>query len=198
MKKIVLFTVMLMVTLSASLAAEGLFTVHADFSVAFGSVETDYTEKPLKVMGYGIGESMNMQTAMTKARAEAIEQIGRQAAGVDFFYRTTEYSVVLEYFFREEVSGATIREIVPLPADGRIHKVLAIAGVETPVVVPVSGKVLPVSLKQSGDDIERIITGMMKAAIVKAAGMTDGPVNRGIIYLSNLKVTLNEYDRSIQ
>ncbi|TFG64001.1 MAG: hypothetical protein E4H36_04130, partial [Spirochaetales bacterium] len=89
MKKILCFMFVLLTAAVCSIPAQeapagGMFTVSADFSIAFGSVESDYTEKPIMIMGYGLGESTNMSMATARAGNSAREQIGKQAAGVNF------------------------------------------------------------------------------------------------------------------
>lgn len=201
MKKTAVF-MFLMYTVSAggllAQAASGMFTLSADFSISFGSVETEYTEAPLKITGYGIGESVNLQTAAAKARAEAYEQMGKQAAGVDFRYRKTDSSVTLEFFFTELVTGAQVISSTVLPKQGNVSRVFVVAGVEMPVVLPKGGKFNTIRIEGTGDDIDSIMAGMMKDAVKRAvAGMPAGGAAAGaeiggILYLSNLSLKMNE------
>lgn len=198
MKKSALVMFLFIMVLSADLnaqdtAIDGMFSLSADFSIAFGSVESDYTEAPLNITGYGIGESMNVQTAMARARAQAYEQLGQQAAGVDFKYSKTDASVTLVFYFTEKVSGAQVLSSTVLPPEGAVSRVFVVAGVEMPVVVPKDSGLFEVSVKGSGDDIDAVMSAMMKDAVKQAVAGTarggkavSGTEVRGILYLSNL------------
>jgi len=178
----------------AGLSAQESFTLSAEFSIAFGTVETESTEGSLMVTGYGIGESMNRDTALSRARMKAMEQIGQQAAGVDFLYEKTDSSVIFQFYFTDQVSGARLLSSHALPSNDAAVRVLAIVGGEMPVVLPVGANVSKVSVSGTGSDIENVMTDMMKEAVRKAAaGLPQGgQTAKGILYLSNLTFAMGK------